>query len=124
CTPLKPSLAAQSAIAGRVLNGGLSAANWARKMAGPLIVFTLFDPPYGLPMASLWTAAGSCRRHDPVGQRHRRLPAQGLIDDTVPLCQRQKLGDLIARRIGVEVEAEADRPESDRRLLGDAERPA
>jgi hypothetical protein len=35
---LKPRFAAQSAMAGKLLNGGASPANCARKMAGPLIV--------------------------------------------------------------------------------------
>src|SRR5213076_642408 len=36
-TPLKPSPAAQPAMVFRLLNGGASPANCARKMAGPLI---------------------------------------------------------------------------------------
>src|SRR6266576_660808 len=37
-TPLKPSPAAQPAMAFRLLNGGASPANCARNIAGPLIV--------------------------------------------------------------------------------------
>src|SRR2546428_9124217 len=39
CTPLYPRPAAHLATESRLLNGGTEPANWARKIAGPLIVF-------------------------------------------------------------------------------------
>src|SRR5262245_26320668 len=39
CTPTNPRSGAHAAIESSALNGGLSPMYWARKMAGPLMVF-------------------------------------------------------------------------------------
>src|SRR3569623_1119845 len=49
CTPLYPRSAAHLQMWSRVSNGALSPANWARKIAGPLMVFM---------MHFLWTGWG------------------------------------------------------------------
>ena len=60
------------------------------------------------------------------GQRAAQFRAvvQGLEDDAIALGQLQQLVELLLRRVGVDLEAQADRPEADRRRLVDAERAA
>src|SRR6185503_7268581 len=50
--------------------------------------------------------------------------AQGLRDDAVTLGQLEERGDLVFRRVGVELEAQADGLEAYRGVLRDAERAA
>src|SRR6202044_3361067 len=54
----------------------------------------------------------------------RRSASDRLIDHAVALGEFEKLIEFVLRRVGVEVEAEPDLREADRRLLGDAERAA
>src|ERR1700687_4132259 len=49
---------------------------------------------------------------------------QRLIDDAITFGEFQKLIELVLRRVGVDVEAQADLREADRRFLGDAKRAA
>jgi [protein-PII] uridylyltransferase len=58
--------------------------------------------------------------------RHRNLRAvlDGLIDHAIALGELQQLIELVLRRVGVDIEAQADLREADRRLLVDAERAA
>src|SRR5256714_14958515 len=47
-----------------------------------------------------------------------------MVYDLVAVSQREERGDLVFRRVGVELKAQADGLEADRRVLGDAERAA
>src|SRR5882757_9346945 len=54
----------------------------------------------------------------------RRAALDGLVDDAIALRELEQLIELLLRRVGLDVEAQADLREADRRVLGDAERAA
>src|SRR5688572_30027581 len=56
--------------------------------------------------------------------REGRRLAQRLRDDAVALSQLEQRGDLVFGRVGVEIEAQADGLEANRRVLRHAERAA
>ena len=64
-----------------------------------------------------------CRSALREGDGQLRLVVQGLEHDAVALGELEELVELLLGRVGVEIERQADRPESDRRLPVDAERP-
>src|SRR5690242_7617023 len=53
---------------------------------------------------------------------HRRAVADGLVDHAIALGQLEQLIELVGRRVGIDIEAQPDLREADRRVLGDAER--
>src|SRR5438034_2351111 len=53
-----------------------------------------------------------------------RTAPERLIDDAIALGKLEQLFELILRRVGVDLEAQANRGKSDRRLLGHSERTA
>src|SRR5262245_18974152 len=53
-----------------------------------------------------------------------RPALDGLVDHAIALGQLEELVQLLLRRVGVEIERQADLREADRRVLGDAERAA
>ena len=55
---------------------------------------------------------------------HRRPFGDGLEDHAIALGELEQLVELVLRRVGLDLEGEADRPEADRRVLVDAERAA
>ena len=52
---------------------------------------------------------------------HRWAAADGLINHAITFSQLQQLIELVLRRVGIEIEAQPDLGETDRRVLGDAE---
>src|SRR5690348_1100033 len=52
---------------------------------------------------------------------HRRALGDGLIDHAIALGELQKLVELVLRRVRLDVEAQPDLAEADRRLLVDTE---
>src|SRR6266545_7797884 len=54
----------------------------------------------------------------------RRAALERLVDHAVALGELEQLVELVLRRVGLDVEAQADLRETDRRVLGDAERAA
>src|SRR5712691_5480561 len=64
----------------------------------------------------LWTTSGSHPLH-----RHRNLRAvlDGLVDHAIALGEFQEQIELVLRRVGLDVEAQANLGESNRRFLVD-----
>ena len=54
----------------------------------------------------------------------RRALLDGLIHHAIALGELEELIELLLRRVGVDIEGEADLRKADRRILGDAERAA
>src|SRR5262249_6025677 len=60
------------------------------------------------------------RRSSPLQRdRDRRPRADGLIDHAISLRQLKQLVELVLRGVGIEIEAQPDLREADRRVLGD-----
>src|SRR6185436_511740 len=59
-------------------------------------------------------ASRAQQKSAPDGDAQLRLVVEGLEHDAIALGQLEQLVDLVLRRVGVDLEVEADRPESDR----------
>src|SRR5262249_32676207 len=54
----------------------------------------------------------------------RGTALERLVDDAIALGELEQRVELVRRRVGLDVEAQANRRKTDRRILGDAERAA
>ena len=93
-----------------------------RQTFGPSVIRRSRRPRDRVSVGRGSIAAGST----PRGELHldRRAALERLVDHAIALGELEQLVELLLRRVGVDVEAQPDLREADRRVLGDAERAA